>query len=200
MLDDVHPPESPSDAINNAESVLPILEATKKVSKEEMRKLMDQVEGSLDKIGPYATVFTHADNKGDFVILNQPVDVPGGDRKGMVILTEDGFMSYKRQDNNTLMKTDDDLWMFPGLVVEATKAGGSEMRYFLFDGKPQLYNSKSSAKVPLDFLDSDEVVVKAINTSISKAQEGPKQTITRNQATIAATGVVQAAIAGATIK
>lgn len=192
MLDDLHLPESPDKVISNAEKVLPILETTNKVRKEEMKKLMDQVGESLKDVGPYATVITHSDKKGDFVILNQPVDIPGSNKKGLIIITNDGFICYQRQEGNQIMVTDDDLGLFPGLITQ-----GSEMRYFLLDGKPLLYDSKGSTKLPLDFVDNDNVVVEAINTSITKAQEGPKKAIAHNQTTIQAANAGQVAIATA---
>lgn len=195
MLDDVNSLKEVVGTVNGAEKVIPTVEATDRVRKDEMVKLMNQVGESLNEVGPYATVVKHTDNKGDFVILNQPVDIPGGDRKGIVIFSEDGFMFYKRQEGNTLMKTDDDLVKFPGLVKEAK----GQLRYAKLDGVPTLYGGNNT-NAPLVPFDDEKVVVKAINHSILKAQEGPKKTIEHNQATITAAGAGQAAIAVANIK
>lgn len=206
MLDDIHPPEDAAIIIDGAERVIPAVESTGRIVREEMAKLSDQIIQSMPEVGNFARVFGEKD-KGGFIILNEPVVIPdapvgtdGQPRKGLVIITPDGFKVYLRNPSNTIMKTDNDLIMFPNLLSEA-EGSGDMRRYQSIDGKPFLVNQKNSSQ-RLELFESagDNVPLKAIKASISKAQEGPKQVITRNKNDIAAAGAGQAVVAAATIK
>lgn len=204
MHDDILLSEDAQTNVDNAEKVMPAVESTGKVVKNEMAKLTDQIVQSMPEVGSFARVF--GEDEGRFVILNEPVvisDAPvgtdGQPRKGIVIITPDGFKVYLRNPSNVIMKTDDDLIMLPNLVSEA-EVKGDVRRYQSIDGKPFIVNQKNSSQ-RLELFESadDNVPLKAISASISKAQEGPKQTIAKNQATIKAAGAVQSVVTQAAI-
>ena len=205
MLDDIHPPEDAEIVIGGAEKVMPAVESTGRIVREEMAKLSDQIVQSMPEVGSFARVFGEKD-EGGFIILKEPVVIPdapvgtdGQLRKGLAIITPDGFKVYLRNPSNVIMKTDDDLIMFPNLVSEA-EVKGDIYRYQSIDGKPFIVNQKNSSQC-LELFESadDNVPLKAISASISKAQEGPKQTIARNQASIRAANASQAVLSTAAI-
>lgn len=206
MLDDIHSPENAAIVIGGAERVMPAVESTGRIVREEMSKLSDQIVQSMPEVGGFARVFGEKD-EGRFIILNEPVVIPdapvgtdGQPRKGLVIITPDGYKVYLRNPDNTIMKTDDELVKFPNILLTEEGITGKKYQHFSKDGKSFIVSHGHSGSIELFDSANEDIPLKAINASISKAQEGPKQTVARNQASIKAARAGQAVIAAAIIK
>ncbi len=174
MLGDINPLKDAATVIDSAERVIPLVEATEKTRRQEMDKLIAQVESSLPDIGPYAN--TVGDGEGKFIIFRTTINTneregKEGEEKSAVIATHDGFTLYTRTE-----KTDDlkDFEKWPELVArqENSKYGTDEhSQRCLFFGE------KRNNKVVLSPTVDSQLITNAIQSSIEHAQKGPKQTI-----------------------
>ncbi|VVA44364.1 hypothetical protein CANDROIZ_620001 [Candidatus Roizmanbacteria bacterium] len=208
MVDKAPPVASAKDALERADKIMPTLKVTESTRILEMRKVVDQVESTIPKIGPYARVYGEKGSSNRFAVFNEPVifqkEGEGANEVstiGLVFATQDGFKGDVI-GNVKQSELEREMWDLKRKIPDLEKIAhekGVDFSYSARGRETGVYIGGWGG-VTLTDVPEEHIVVEAIETSIAKAQEGPKKSIAKNQQTIKAAAGAQASIARTAVK
>lgn len=201
MVDKAPPVASAKDVLEHADKIIPTSRATEKISRIEMGKLIDQVEKNIGQLGQFAHIYGERGAKERFAVFNEPVIIvensDGTQDIGLVFATADGFKG-NIANNVATPDIENKKHFLRNRITEVEKIAKEHDTLPIYGrsgGKDGVYVGPGFGGFVLDDINDPSIVVNAIESSIAKAQEGPRKAIAKNKQTIAIAATAQATIA-----